>query len=198
VFNLDTSLPAELAPLAWLVGLWDGTGVVHYQDAGRSREHEFGQRVSFSHDGLNYLNYSSHTWLLDDANTPLSAEAGYWRLHRPSESGDSGPGMLPGEGPRPFATAEQVEKLRTPNGDFEVEVSLIHPGGVSELYLGRVGNARLDLQTDTVMRSSSAKEYSAATRLYGLVEGRLLWAWDIAALGNDLRTHASGTLNRDE
>jgi hypothetical protein len=198
VFNLDTSLPAELAPLAWLVGVWDGTGVVHYQDAGRSREHEFGQRVSFSHDGLNYLNYSSHTWLLDDANTPLSAEAGYWRLHRPSESGDSGPGMLPGEGPRPFATAEQVEKLRTPNGDFEVEVSLIHPGGVSELYLGRVGNARLDLQTDTVMRSSSAKEYSAATRLYGLVEGRLLWAWDIAALGNDLRTHASGTLNRDE
>lgn len=198
MFNLDTSLPAELAPLAWLVGVWDGTGVVHYQDAGRSREHEFGQRVSFSHDGLNYLNYSSHTWLLDDANTPLSAEAGYWRLHRPSESGDSGPGMLPGEGPRPFATAEQVEKLRTPNGDFEVEVSLIHPGGVSELYLGRVGNARLDLQTDTVMRSSSAKEYSAATRLYGLVEGRLLWAWDIAALGNDLRTHASGTLNRDE
>lgn len=198
MFSLDTSLPAELAPLAWLVGVWDGTGVVHYQDAGRSREHEFGQRVSFSHDGLNYLNYSSHTWLLDDANTPLSAEAGYWRLHRPSQPGDSGPGMLPGEGPRPFATAEQVEKLRTPDGDFEVEVSLIHPGGVSELYLGRVGNARLDLQTDTVMRSSSAKEYSAATRLYGLVEGRLLWAWDIAALGNDLRTHASGTLNRDE
>jgi hypothetical protein len=106
--------------------------------------------------------------------------------------------MLPGEGPRPFATAEQVERLRTPDGDFEVEVSLIHPGGVSELYLGRVGNARLDLQTDTVMRSSSAKEYSAATRIYGLVEGRLLWAWDIAAIGNDLRTHASGTLNRDE
>jgi len=198
VFTLDTSLPAELAPLAWLIGLWDGTGVVHYQDAGRTREHEFGQRVSFSHDGLNYLNYSSHTWLLDDANTPLSAEAGYWRLHRPSQPGDPGPGMLPGEGPRPFATAEQVEELRTPGGDFDVEVALIHPGGVSELYLGRAAHARIDLQTDTVMRSASAKEYSAATRLYGLVDGRLLWAWDIAALGNDLRTHASGTLNRDE
>ena len=198
MFTLDTSLPAELAPLAWLIGLWDGTGVVHYQDAGRTREHEFGQRVSFSHDGLNYLNYSSHTWLLDDANTPLSAEAGYWRLHRPSQPGDPGPGMLPGEGPRPFATAEQVEELRTPGGDFEVEVALIHPGGVSELYLGRAAHARIDLQTDTVMRSASAKEYSAATRLYGLVDGRLLWAWDIAALGNDLRTHASGTLNRDE
>jgi hypothetical protein len=197
VFSLDTSLPAELAPLAWLIGVWDGTGVVHYRDGDRTREHEFGQRVSFSHDGLNYLNYSSHTWLLDEANTPLSAEAGYWRLHRPSQPGDPGPGMLPGEGPRPYATAEQVEQLRAPHGGFDVEVALIHPGGVSELYLGRVSEARIDLQTDAVMRSASAKEYAAATRIYGLVEGRLLWAWDIAALGNDLRTHASGTLNRD-
>lgn len=198
MFSLDSSLPAELAPLAWLIGLWDGTGVVHYKDGDRVREHEFGQRVSFSHDGLNYLNYSSHTWLLDEANTPLSAEAGYWRLHRPSQPGDAGPGMLPGDGPRPFTTASDVESLRLPQGGFEVEVALIHPGGVSELYLGRVSDARIDLQTDAVMRSASAKEYAAATRIYGLVESKLLWAWDIAALGNDLRTHASGTLHRGE
>ncbi len=198
MFSLDSSLPAELAPLAWLIGLWDGTGVVHYKDGDRVREHEFGQRVSFSHDGLNYLNYSSHTWLLDDANTPLSAEAGYWRLHRPSQPGDAGPGMLPGDGPRPFTTADEVETLRSPQGGFEVEVALIHPGGVSELYLGRVADARIDLQTDAVMRSASAKEYAAATRIYGLVDSKLLWAWDIAALGNDLRTHASGTLHRGE
>ncbi len=198
MFSLDSSLPAELAPLAWLIGLWDGTGVVHYKDGDRVREHEFGQRVSFSHDGLNYLNYSSHTWLLDEANTPLSAEAGYWRLHRPSQPGDAGPGMLPGDGPRPFTTASDVESLRLPQGGFEVEVALIHPGGVSELYLGRVSDARIDLQTDAVMRSASAKEYAAATRIYGLVDSKLLWAWDIAALGNDLRTHASGTLHRGE
>jgi len=197
VFTLDTNLPAELAPLAWLIGVWDGTGVVHYRDGDRTRTHEFGQRVSFSHDGLNYLNYSSTTWLLDDENTPLNAEAGYWRLHRPSAAGDPGPGMLPGDGPRPFATAEQVETLRAPHGGFDVEVALIHPSGISELYLGRTAGARIDLQTDAVMRSASAKEYSAATRLYGLVDGKLLWAWDIAALGNDLRTHASGTLTRD-
>lgn len=197
MFTLDPSLPAELAPLAWLLGVWDGTGVVHYRDGDRIREHEFGQRVSFSHDGLNYLNYSSTTWLLDGENTPLNAEAGYWRLHRPSEAGDPGPGMLPGDGARPYTTAEQVETLRAPHGGFDVEVALIHPGGVSELYLGRAAGPRIDLQTDAVMRSASAKEYSAATRLYGLVDGKLLWAWDIAALGNDLRTHASGTLMRD-
>ena len=196
MFNLDTSLPAELAPLSWLIGVWEGTGVVHYDDDGTTREHEFGQRVSFSHYGLPYLNYSSSTRLLDEQQTALNAEAGYWRLHRPSLPGDPGPGMLPGVGERPYPTAESVETLRTSRGDFEIEVALIHPGGVSELYLGTVNGPRIDLQTDAVMRSSSAKEYVAATRLYGLVDGRLLWAWDIAALGNDLRTHASGTLTR--
>lgn len=196
MFTFDTSLAAELAPLSWLIGVWEGTGVVHYDDAGTVREHEFGQRVSFSHDGLHYLNYSSSTWLLDERLTPLNAEGGYWRLHRPSLPGDPGPGMLPGVGERPYDTAESVESLRTPRGDFEIEVAVIHPGGVSELYLGTVSGPRIDLQTDAVMRSASAKEYAAATRLYGLVDGRLLWAWDIAALGNDLRTHASGTLRR--
>ena len=44
------------------------------------------------------------------------------------------------------------------------------------------------------MRTAGAKDYAAATRLYGLVDGHLLWAWDIAALGQELRTHASARL----
>ena len=35
------------------------------------------------------------------------------------------------------------------------------------------------------MRTHGAKEYTAATRLYGLVDNHLLWAWDIAALGQE-------------
>ena len=73
-------------------------------------------------------------------------------------------------------------------------VSLVHPGGVAELYLGQVKGPRIDLATDAVMRTAGAKDYAAATRLYGLVDGHLLWAWDIAALGQDLRTHASARL----
>ena len=84
------------------------------------------------------------------------------------------------------------------DGGFELEVSIIHPGGVNELYLGRVKGPRIDLVTDAVVRTASAKEYAAATRLYGLVDDHLLWAWDIAALGQDLRTHASGRLARVE
>jgi hypothetical protein len=199
MFDLDASLPAEIGPLSWLLGVWEGTGVVHYTVAeGDVREHEFGQRVSFSQDGLPYLNYSSHSWLLNEEQTPLANETGYWRLSRKLGAGDSGPAMLPGEGVRPFTTAESVETLRNDVGGFDIEVSLIHPGGVHELYLGRVKGPRIDLATDAVMRSATAKEYAAATRIYGLVDGALLWAWDIAALGLDLRTHSSGRLERLE
>jgi hypothetical protein len=195
VIEIPEGLPAELVPLSWLIGVWEGTGVVHYPVGEDDvREHDFGQRVSFSHDGLPYLNYSSTTWLLDDDRTPLAAEMGYWRLDRPAEPGDRGPAMLMGEGPAPFTTAQSVEILRNTTDGFDVEAAIIHPTGVNELYVGRVKGGRIDLATDAVMRSANAKEYSAATRMYGLVEGKLFWAWDIAALGQELTSHASGQL----
>jgi hypothetical protein len=224
VIEIPTGLPAELVPLSWLIGVWEGTGVLDYTiGEGESAERvsrEFGQRVSFSHDGLPYLNYSSYTWLLpeesgaadgsgddgDDADgpdgparesspvEPLTAETGYWRLSRLHIEGDVGPGMLPGVGPRPFNTAQSVEALRNSAEGFDIEVSIVHPTGVSELYLGQVKGPRIDLATDAVVRTRTAKEYAAATRIYGLVDNHLLWAWDIAALGQDLRTHASARL----
>ncbi|MCU1420206.1 FABP family protein [Mycetocola sp.] len=194
MIEIPTGLPAELVPLSWLLGVWEGTGVIDYAAAQGDVSSEFGQRVSFSHDGMPYLNYTSHTWLLDEEHTGLTAETGYWRLHRSQRDGDPGPALLPAVGKRPFQTAEDVESLRNRDGGFDLEVSLVHPGGVSELYLGQVRGPRIDLATDAVMRTAGAKEYAAATRLYGLVESHLLWAWDIAALGQDLRTHASGRL----
>jgi hypothetical protein len=194
MIELPIGLPAELVPLSWLIGVWEGTGVLDYKIGEDHVEREFGQRISFSHDGLSYLNYNSYTWVLDDEQTPLVAETGYWRLSRPQTAGDPGPGMLPGVGKRPFTDAEAVETLRNSSAGFDIEVSLVHPDGVSEVYLGQVKGPRIDLATDAVMRTASAKEYSAATRLYGLVEGHLLWAWDIAALGQQLRTHASARL----
>ena len=199
MFDLNADLPAELGPLSWLLGVWEGTGVVNYRIGEDVRNHEFGQRISFSHDGLAHLNYTSYTWLLSEpggTNVPLITESGYWRLSRSATAGDPGPGMLPPLGTAPFATVEDVESLRHTLGGFDIEVSMVHPGGVSELYVGQVKGPRIDLQTDAVMRSASAKDYAAATRIYGLVESHLLWAWDIAALGQDLRTHASARLAR--
>jgi hypothetical protein len=198
MIELPITLPAELVPLSWLLGVWQGTGVVNYDVGEDTRNYEFGHRLSFSHDGLPHLNYTSYTWLLDDDLTPLATETGYWRLARQQIEGDPGPGLLPGLGARPFTTARSVEALRNSEDAFPIEVSILHPGGVSELYIGQVKGPRIDLATDVVMRSTNSKEHTASTRLYGLVEGHLLWAWDIAAFGQELATHASGRLARLE
>ena len=197
MFDIDASLPAEIVPLSWLLGVWEGTGVIAYQVDEGARHHEFGQRLAFTQDGGPHVQYACSTWLLgDDARGILFSEIGYWRLSRPLGAADTGPGMLPGRGDPVFTTADAVETLRNAAGSFDIEVSILQPGGVSELYLGTVDGPRIDLGTDAVVRSATAKEYAAATRLYGLVDEHLLWAWDIAALGQDLRTHASGRLAR--
>ncbi|HWH97925.1 MAG TPA: FABP family protein [Pseudolysinimonas sp.] len=201
MFDIDASLPAEVIPLSWLLGVWEGTGVIAYRVDDDLREHEFGQRIAFTQDGGRHVQYACSTWLLGgdaDGRGLLFSEIGYWRVSRPLGAADPGPGMLPGVGDRVFTTAESVETLRNASGSFDIEVSILQPGGVSELYLGTVEGPRIDLGTDAVVRSSTAKEYAAATRLYGLVDDHLLWAWDIAALGQDLRTHASGRLARVE
>jgi len=201
MFDIDASLPAEVIPLSWLLGVWEGTGVIAYKIGDAVREHEFRQRIAFTQDGGPHVQYACSAWLADADGAdlgvrPLFSELGYWRLSRPFGPADPGPGMLPGLGDPVFTTADAVETLRNAAGSFDIEVSILQPGGVSELYLGTVDGPRIDLGTDAVVRSATAKEYAAATRLYGLVDDHLLWAWDIAALGQDLRTHASGRLAR--
>jgi hypothetical protein len=201
MIEIDASLPPELVPLSWLIGVWEGSGVVNYPVGDETRNVEFGQRISFSHDGFPYLNYNSYTWLGEtednlDRHQPLVSETGYWRLSRELNDSDPGPGMLPGIGATRFDNADAVETLRNEDGGFDIEVALLHPGGVSELYLGQVKGPRIDLGTDAIMRSATSKEHSASTRLYGLVDNHLLWAWDIAALGQNLTSHASARLTK--
>jgi len=201
VIELPTDLPADIVPLSWLLGVWEGTGVIDYESADRHYSGEFAHRVSFSHDGGDYVNYAASAWLLADDGTraPLVAEQGYWRLARPAAAEDAGPGLLPATAPRERPrTADDVESLRNAAGGFDLDVSIVRSDGVSELYVGQVKGARIDLSTDAVVRPPSAKAYAAATRMYGYVDGHLLWAWDIAALGGALASHASARLARAE
>ncbi|MBD7956337.1 FABP family protein [Microbacterium sp. Sa4CUA7] len=197
MLELPTDLPADLVPLSWLRGVWEGTGVIDYESGdGRRLQGEFAHRVSFSHDGGDYLDYTAQAWLLGEERVRLVAETGFWRLARPATDADAGPGLLPPTDERPERTVDDVEQLRNAEGGFDIEVSLAHSDGVSELYLGQVRGPRIDIATDAVMRSASTKSYAAATRMYGLVDNHLLWAWDIAALGAALSSHASARLAR--
>ena len=162
MFELDLTLHRDLAPLAWLVGVWEGAGVVGYPTM---ESVNFGQEVVVSHDGRPFLEWASHTWLLDDAGEkvkPLATELGIWR----------------------------------PVGEGEVELMLVHSSGILELYYGTPEPAKVALRTDGVLRSPAAKEYNAGHRLYGLVESQLFWVLDMAAVGQEMQSHASAQLKR--
>ncbi|MFH8249389.1 FABP family protein [Microbacterium sp. B2969] len=198
MLELPTDLPADLVPLSWLIGVWEGTGVIDYEAGDHRFDGEFAHRVSFSHDGGDYLNYAASAWLLGEERTPLVAEMGFWRLSRAATAADAGPGLLPATTVAAPRAADDVEELRNSGGGFDIEATIVHSDGVSELYLGQVRGPRIDIATDAVVRTAGAKAYAAASRMYGLVEGHLLWAWDIAALGGELASHASARLARAE
>lgn len=196
MFVLPEGLPIELTPFAFLVGKWSGSGVISYQNSVEKIQHEFQQTIEFSYNQQPVLGYVSKTTLLD--GTELPSEVGFWRLAKSPDESEHGPGLLPATGKSNITNHEQLESFRNQNGGFDIEVSILHPGGISELYIGQIKSARVDLATDAVMSSPSSKQYQAATRMFGLVDGALLWAWDIAALGNPMASHASARLERVE
>jgi hypothetical protein len=81
-----------------------------------------------------------------------------------------------------------------PQPGGSVELLLTHPTGFVEMYLGAHEPAKVELSTRGVLRAESAKDYRAATRLYGLVESRLMWVMEMAAMGHDLQPHVSAEL----
>ncbi len=180
-FVLPEGLAPEVYPLAWLVGTWRGEGVVAYPGI---EEAAFTQELVVASDGGPYLAYSSAIRLVavpDDpsaleSDEPVAApawatETGYWRV--PPERPDD-----------------------VPEGHHPVELLVADPSGHVAVYVGTVGNGRIDLVSDLVARTATGAEVTAGRRLYGLVNGELMWANDLAAFGRPLQSFASARLTR--
>ncbi len=74
---------------------------------------------------------------------------------------------------------------------------LAHPTGIVEVYAGAAtGLTTWELSTDVVARTQTAKEVTANRRVYGVVDGALLYAVDMAAVGQPLQSHLSARLER--
>ncbi len=95
------------------------------------------------------------------------------------------------EGGRPLATETGWWRPQ-PNG--ALEVTLAHPTGIVEIWVGVVTGNRVELATDLVARTTTAKAVSAGRRLYAVVSGELLWAYDMAAVGQPQQPHVSAAL----
>ena len=207
MFVLPEGLPVELNPLAFLVGTWEGVGAVSNKFINRAEanEQKFQQRLTFSVGQGNYLTYHSTAKLLED-DVELPAELGFWRLAKPAEVADHGPAVLPGVGERKISSAEQLETLRNERGGFDIEASIIHPGGAYEFYAGQVKNGRIDIRTVAGSHMpmhllEAGKGWGYAERMYGTVtqDGvtKLFWIMEVASsVRDELVPLVSVELNR--
>jgi len=201
-FALPDDLAPECYPLAWLLGSWEGFGMLGYPGV---PEAAFVQDLVIDHDGGPYLRAVSTIHLADQQTSgPVeremsgregasrltrgqhwSTETAYWR---PVPSGQAAEGN---GATRTAAGAPAPEPT-------DLEVVVADPSGHLSVYVGAVRGPRIELATDAVVRTATAAEVTGATRMYGLVEQDLMWAMDLAAFGHELQTYASGRLSRKE
>ncbi|NPC97256.1 FABP family protein [Nocardioides sp. zg-DK7169] len=78
----------------------------------------------------------------------------------------------------------------------KVEMVLAHNTGISEIWYGQAEGGKLEMHTAGVAFTETAKEVTAGHRLYGNVEGDLLYAYDMAATGHELQPHLWARLKR--
>ena len=163
--KLPSELPPEIVRISWLLGHWEGVGQGQYPN---SSNFSFIQQLEFNNDGRPFIDYESKSWELNadgTAGKPLHSEKGFWK---------------PGEG-------------------TSVEVSITHVTGISEIWTGlnevltieeaKITSARARIATQWVGRVPSAKPVDAGDRLYGLMNGELMWTYDMAAVGQEMQNH---------
>ncbi|MDR7383697.1 FABP family protein [Promicromonospora iranensis] len=204
-FTFPDGLSPEVYPLAWLVGRWRGEGVIEYPGIGKKT---FVQDLVFDHDGGPYLRFESTLRVLEDAVPDKLPDDGEWPapVPDPTESEDDVPETADDGDVAAAGTVWSTEtgywRVSTDRPDgleddkHALEVLVADASGRITVYVGAAGNGRIDLASDAIARTSTASEVRASKRLYGLVQGRLLWVEELAAFGEPLRSYASAELDR--
>ena len=161
-FTIPEGLHEDLYPLAWLVGTWRGKGRGEYPGI---TPFQFAHEVTFNHDGRDFLNYYSRTWVIDENNeiiSPFDSEVGFWRT-KPKNV---------------------------------LEVVLANSNGNGEGWLGIHQGPKIQLAFDKGYASPSGTSIVEGSRLYGLVEGQLFFAFDKGTEDKELQAYLWSTLER--
>ncbi|MEV6729885.1 MULTISPECIES: FABP family protein [unclassified Streptomyces] len=164
MIQIPSDLNPGLVPLAFLLGTWEGAGVFDFPGEEKCN---FGQEVVFSHDGRDFLEYTSHSWVLDAEGNkvrPLESESGYWRID----------------------DTRKVEIVMV----RDQGVCEIWYGELADQ------KPQIDLATDAVARTAAARPHSGGKRLYGYVKSDLMWVGEKATPDVELRPYMSAQLKK--
>lgn len=161
-----------IAPLAFLVGTWRGTGEGSYPTID---DFSYTEEITFGHVGKPFLAYGQKTRHAT-TESPLHAETGYWRLtDNPPAASSSRAGLV-------------------------VEVVLAHPTGLLESLSGRFvpseHGGTFDLRCPAVLMTASAVEVTATERRLTVDGDTLTYDVAMAAVGQPMTHHLSATLRR--
>ncbi len=160
-------IPADLSPALMPIAWLVG----RWQGNGHGSwpgvgEFEFGQQIDFSTNQGPYLHYLSQTWTLDEAGQPDAPLTMETGFWRPGEQGT-------------------------------LEVVLTSPEGWAEVWAGSARGARIELTSDVVARTTTAELlYTGGHRLYGNIDGDLMWAFDRATTDVELQPYLWARLRR--
>ena len=166
-FELPSDLHPDMGPVAWMLGTWRGNG---HGDYPTIDAFEFGQELIFTHDGRPFFHYMARSWIIDP-------ETGEEVRKAAIETG--------------FLRCKQ-----TGMGVGKVEIVLTHNTGIVEVWIGNAEGGKLEIVTDAIGVTETAKPVQGGKRLYGNVEGDLLYAYDMAAMDQPLQPHLWARLQR--
>ena len=166
-FELPSNLHPDMGPVAWMLGTWRGNG---HGDYPTIDGFEYREEILIQQDGRPFFHYMAKAEIID-------AETGEKIRDAHQETG--------------FLRCKQ-----TGMGVGTVEFVIAHNFGVVEIYLGNATNGKLEIVTDAIGATPTAKPIQGGKRLYGNVEGDLLYAYDMAAMDQELRPHLWARLQR--
>ena len=146
------------------MGVWEGEGEADTEDRG---QHRFGQQVVVSHDGENYLSWTSRSWTYDSGgavNDAAYRETGFWRI----------------------SADDQLEFLVAHAS-----------GIIEMYYGTPITQSAWEMATDVVLASPTGPKRGGAKRIYGIVEGGDLgWVEERVHPEKGLVPHMSARLRR--